>query len=261
MKMIFLPWRAFLPALRHLWSTFEQLLMAGGNKALALSMVGLILFWHIYTPIHELLHVGMCLLGGGSVTELALKPQYGGILLAKIFPFIVPDSDYAGQLTGFQTPNYLVYAMVDFAPYVLSLVGVTLVEYVRRSNKSLLFGLAMLLTLVPFMSIPGDYYEAVSLLTTQIAEMTNPALPQGVLISDDLFLSISKLREAGHWNGITGALIAFGCLAAVYLCLVTLSLQVVVARRFYGANFLTPTVTAEVPANTTDSAAEPDEQG
>ena len=53
-------------------------------------LLGLVVFWHLYTPVHELLHVGACVLGGGTVSELALKPQYGGTLLAHIFPFITP---------------------------------------------------------------------------------------------------------------------------------------------------------------------------
>lgn len=240
MKAILMPWTIFIPALRFMLGTFEKVLLEGGNKALVLTMVGLIVFWHIYTPIHELMHVGMCLLGGGTVTELALKPQYGGTILAHIFPFIVAESDYAGQLTGFTTPNYFVYALVDFAPYVLSLFGLTLMAYVRQHSKAFLFGLGMLLSLIPFMSIPGDYYEAVSLVTTQIAEAGNSNLEAGVLISDDVFRSIGELRELGLMTGGIAALIGLGILGAIYLTLVTLGAQVVIAQRIYGKDLLEP---------------------
>lgn len=234
MKLMLCPWLVLKPALRHIFSTFEQCLLAGGSKTLFSILLSVILFWHLYTPIHELMHAGMCLAGGGTVTELAIKAQYGGTLLAQIFPFVVADSDYAGQLTGFTTPNYWVYAAVDFAPYLLSLVGLILIEYVRRGKSAMLFGLGIILALIPFMSVPGDYYEAASLLTTQVAESINVNLEAGALISDDLFLSISQLREAGLWTGSVVMLVMLGALFAIYLSLVTLSLQVHLARRWFG---------------------------
>ncbi len=234
LKVIFMPWTILVDVGRHALTCFEALLDKGGMKSLILSMAGLILFWHIYTPIHELLHVAACVAGGGTVEELALKPQYGGTLLQHFFPFITPESDYAGQLTGFQTPNYLAYAFVDFAPYILSLFGVTLFEYCRRKQRAMLFGLAMVLAFVPFMSIPGDYYEAVSLVTTQIAEASNPGLASGALISDDLFKSVGELSKNGQLNGGLIFLVILGALAAIYLAMMTLAFQVLIARRVYG---------------------------
>lgn len=238
LKTIFAPWTILPSVARHgLWC-FETLLDSGGMKSLILSMVGLIVFWHIYTPVHELLHVAACLVGGGTVEELALKPQYGGTILSHVFPFITPESDYAGQLTGFQTPNYLVYAMVDFAPYVLSLVGVVLFEYCRRKRRPMIFGLAVILAFIPFMSIPGDYYEAASLVTTQLAEAGNETLAPGVLISDDVFKSVGDLKKQELLTGPMIGLIALGVLAAIYMAMMTLGLQVVLARRVYGEDVL-----------------------
>jgi len=235
MKDLLLPWTSLSPAFRLTMRTFEFLLLKG-VPALVLTLLGVIVFWHIYTPIHELIHVGVCLLGGGTVEELALKPQYGGTLLKAIFPFIVAESDYAGQLTGFSTPNYFVYALVDMGPYILSLFGLTLVEWVRRRNQSFIFGLAVILTFIPFFSIPGDYYEAASLVTTQIAEAVDPSLAKGVLISDDFFKSVGQLSEAGQLNAVNGSLLAFGLLAAIFGTLFTLALQVRIARRIMGAD-------------------------
>jgi len=233
-----MPWTILVTVGRHALWCFETLLDTGGMKNLILSMAGLIVFWHIYTPIHELLHVAACLVGGGTVDELALKPQYGGTLLQHIFPFITPESDYAGQLTGFQTPNYFVYAFVDFAPYLLSLFGVALLEFCRRRKHAMLFGLAVILAFIPFMSVPGDYYEAVSLLATQLAESINPELPTGVLISDDVFKSMGLLKEKGFLSGTNLTLVILSILAAIYLALVTLAIQVLIARRIYGPEVL-----------------------
>lgn len=230
MKLLLMPWTAVLPILKHLFDCFESILNRSGNKGLILVLLGVVVWWHIYTPIHELLHVAACLAGGGSVTELALKPQYGGTILQHIFPFIVPESEYAGQLTGFSTPNYFVYALVDFAPYILSLVGVSLIELCRRGNRSFVFGLAVILTLIPIMSLPGDYYEAASLITTQIAESLDETLPEGVMISDDVFKSVSTLKEKGHWGGPVPLLVGVGVVLGIWFILLTLALQIFVAR-------------------------------
>lgn len=234
LKQLIMPWRAFLPSLRLGFNSFEQLLDAGGLKNLGICLVSLLVFWHLYTPIHELLHVGACLLSGGTVTELALKPQYGGLILAKIFPFVVADSDYAGQLTGFTTPNSFAYAFVDLAPYLLSLPGLAVIELARRGKKAWLFGPGMVLAYVGLMSIPGDFYEAVSLMTTKLAEGHLPGAPVGVLISDDVFLSWTKLAEAGLLDGTIIGLVLLGVVGAIYLSLMLLALQVSLVRLWFG---------------------------
>ncbi len=233
-----LPWQAFLPSLRLGFRSFEQLLDAGGMKSLALCLISLLVFWHIYTPIHELFHVGACLVSGGTVTELALKPQYGGHLLARIFPFVVAESDYAGQLKGFTTPNYFAYAWVDLAPYLLSLPGLSLIEHARRRRRAWLFGPGMVLAYVGLMSIPGDFYEAVSLLTTQAAERHFPDAPSGLLISDDVFRSWTLLERAGQLDATTIALVIVGVLGATYLSLMLLAAQVSLVKAWFGADVL-----------------------
>ncbi|MDJ0840910.1 MAG: hypothetical protein QNK37_30650 [Acidobacteriota bacterium] len=233
MKSLLLPWTGLPELVRHTLGTFETLL--GDNMMrLVLAIVSVIVFWHIYVPIHELLHVAACLMGGGTVETLALKPQYGGTILQHVFPFIVSESDYAGQLTGFTTPNDFVYAFVDFLPYSLSLFGVALMEWVRRGKRLWAFGPAVVLTYVPLMSITGDYYEAVSLVTTRIAQAWDASLPTGVLISDDLFASIGQLSKAGRLSGPVVLLLVTGVAAAAWLALVTLSLQRLVAERMFG---------------------------
>ena len=99
------------------------------------------------------------------------------------------------------------------------------------------FGLGIILAYVPFMSVPGDYYEAVSLMTTRIAEAMQPSLESRILVSDDVFRSIGDLSEAGLLNGVTGSLVALGIVLAIYLTLITLALQLLIARRFFGPEF------------------------
>lgn len=211
----------------------EEVIKEAGYKGLFKMLLGLILFWHIYVPVHELLHVAGCLLGGGEVESLNLKPQYGGFILQKLFPFVIPESDYAGRLTGFKTPNPWAYALVDLFPYGISLLGITLIEFCRRKKLEVLLGLGIVLAFVPFMSIPGDYYEAVSLATTQVAEAINPALQPGALVSDDVFRSIKQLEEAGTLDWSVGALIFLGFLLAAYLAFMTLALQVRISGLFF----------------------------
>ncbi|MCP4575644.1 MAG: hypothetical protein GY846_05110, partial [Deltaproteobacteria bacterium] len=196
-------------------------------------LLGLILFWHLYVPVHEFLHVAGCLLGGGEVESLALKAQYGGLILQNLFPFVIPESEYAGRLTGFKTPNPWAYAMVDFFPYAISFFGIPLIVYCRRKRHIVLLGLGIILAFVPFMSIPGDYYEAVSLATTQMAEAINPGLQKDVLVSDDVFRSIKQLREAGTLDWRVGILIFLGVMLAVYLAFLTFALQVWISNLFF----------------------------
>lgn len=238
MIKIVLPWLALMAMGKLAFATFESLLNRYDMKALLFSVLWLVVFWHIYTPIHELLHVAAAFMTGGSVTELALKPQYGGTLLQPIFPFITPESDYAGQLTGFEVPNDLAYAFVDFLPYVLSLPGALLLVMAAKKGNNALFALGVILGFVPVMSIPGDYYEAVSLVTTRLAHSFDPSLDPRVLVSDDVFKSVGTLSEAGLLTGTNLTLVIIGGLGAVYLALATLGIQWWLAEKVLGADVL-----------------------
>ncbi len=65
-------------------------------KAMAPMLIAMLVTWFLYVPVHELLHVLGCVGTGGKVTELSLRPWYGGTILQHYFDFIVPDSNYAG---------------------------------------------------------------------------------------------------------------------------------------------------------------------
>jgi hypothetical protein len=68
---------------------------------LLLAAAAIVPCWFIYVPVHELLHVAGCVATGGEVTELQVQPMYGGTWLARVFPFVKAEGDYAGRLTGF----------------------------------------------------------------------------------------------------------------------------------------------------------------
>lgn len=228
------PWRAVPVVLRLVLKTYETLLLKKGIPGFLLLVLALVIFWHIYVPFHELFHVFGCWLTGGEVEELALKPQYGGKLLQPLFPFIVADSDYAGQLTGFTTPNDLSYFVVDMFPYLLSLPGVALFVYAGKKLAPVIFSLAVVLGLTPIFSIPGDFYEAASLGVGRVASWFDDRLTPRTLLSDDIFSLIPELSEAGLLNAGTLFFFTVGVIGAVYLCLLCMVSQLHLAVKIFG---------------------------
>lgn len=142
-------------------------------RLLAEAVGALVAAWFLYVPVHELLHAAGCSLAGGSVTRLEIAPQYGGTLLARLFPLVVAGGDYAGRLSGFDTHGSdLIYLATDFAPYVLSvLVGVPLMRICTRRRRPVLFGVAVVIGLAPFYNAFGDYYEMGSIITTRVVTL------------------------------------------------------------------------------------------
>ena len=173
-----------------------------GTLGLVLALFGLVLGWWIYVPLHELLHAGACLLSGGEVTRLEIDALYGGNLLARIFPFVVPASDYAGRLSGFDTRGSdWIYLATDLGPFVLTLFpGVWALRRAAAGRNAFLFGASLPFALAPFLSLTGDAYEIGSILVTQIS----PWEPlQEVLRGDDLARKVEELRslEDAPWGG------------------------------------------------------------
>lgn len=216
------------------FKTYEAILIEKGMKGFFILMLCLVIFWHIYTPIHELLHVLGCWITGGEVTELALKPQYGAHLLKKIFPFIVADSDYAGQLTGFSVPNDLAYMVVDFLPYVLSIPGMALFVWAYQRKSAVLFGIATILGLIPIFAIPGDFFEAASLLTSRLASVLDSSLAPRDLVSDDVFKLIGSLGESGFLRPVPVLSVTLGVMLAIAYCVLCFALQLWCAGKWLG---------------------------
>jgi len=197
----------------------------------------LVATWFVYVPVHELLHAYGCIAGGGDVTRLEIAPEYGGTLLARVFPFVVAGSDYAGQLTGFDTHGSdAVYLATVLAPYLLTIFpGVPLFRrHARRGGSPLrhaaAIGVALPLALAPFLSLAGDYYEAGSIVATRLAQASGWLSDPARLRSDDVFRLAGRLRADGagaaDWLLVVASFAVGGMLA-----LLTYHLGARIARR------------------------------
>jgi len=155
------------------------------------ALVALVLSWWVYVPVHEIFHAVGCLLGGGEVSRLDIKPVYGAVLLGKVFPFVHSGSEYAGRLSGFDTHGSdLTYLLTVFFPYLLTIfIGVPLLKsipHVLRAPLSgaLKLGLSIPIAYAPFISITGDYYVKGSLGTLFLIMLfigTTPLCPFDIL--------------------------------------------------------------------------------
>ncbi len=176
-------------------------LNAGVDRARDLFVVVLwaALSWWIYVPVHELLHAYGCLWSGGEVSRLEISPWYGANLLRHWFPFVASGSDYAGQLTGFDTKESdLIYLVTVLLPFSLTvLLGVPLLHWstvqTERSRARLGLGLAIPVAYAPFISLTGDYYEAGSIIATRLADWWLQGLPPERWRSDDLIQLMEQL--------------------------------------------------------------------
>lgn len=221
--------------------------IAGGPHpyaALAILPIAMTLTWFVYVPVHEFLHVLGCIATGGTVSELKIHPIYGGELLSGLFPFVVADGEYAGRLSGFDTHGSdFVYLATVAAPYLLTvLLGVPALRQCGMRARPLLFGAASVVSLAPFYSVPGDYYEMGSILTTRAATwLTVGAAGEpayGNIRSDDVFALIGDVitnpaglsLSGGSEIAIASGLIALSLVLAVLLAFATFTLGGIVAR-------------------------------
>jgi hypothetical protein len=179
--------------------------------------------WFVYVPIHELAHAFGCIAAGGEVTRLEIDALYGAALLQQIFPFVAVGSDYAGQLTGFDTRGSdLTYLATDFAPFLLTvLIGVPMLRSVPRidgrDRAACVLGASLPVAFAPFISLPGDYYEMGSILVSRwAAPVTGHSAERWR--SDDVFLLVDILSANGttaaDW-AVVGAAAALGLALAL----------------------------------------------
>lgn len=181
-------------------------------RSLAPMMAAMVITWFVYVPIHELMHAYGCIVTGGTVTELEIKPMYGGSILARYFDFVTPGGPYAGRLSGFDTfDNDLIYLATDFAPFLLTvLIGVPLLRWCTRARRPWVFGAAVVVGLAPFYNLPGDYFEMSSILVTRTLTVLSggnwigPANYKGIR-SDDVFTLLEKLITQPGELGLAGA--------------------------------------------------------
>lgn len=198
-------------------------------------MAGLLLGWWIYVPVHELLHVAGCLLAGGEVSRLELSPLYGGDLLARVFPFVVSGSDYAGQLTGFDTRGSdWIYQACVLMPYLITVFpGFWLwqrVLDVARPGPGAMLAAGGLLPVVaaPLISLTGDYYESASILVSR-AFAGAAGRPLEAWRSDDVFRLVDEWSLG--WTTADALAIATGLLLSLGLALTTLGLGAALGHR------------------------------
>jgi len=221
-------------------SGLEQSLRHFSVINIALIILSFAFSWWIYVPIHELLHASGCIIGGGTVTELEISPLYGGALLERIIPFVSSGSEYAGQLTGFDTHgNDLIYLLTVFFPYLLTIfIGVPLLKSAANSTSvisSIKLGIALPMAFAPFISFSGDYFELGSIIVTRIASAIQPSSDFSRLISDDLF----KLADDTFFSGAsysTGDIItvALSFILGIVLVYLTYVAGVLVSGVLYG---------------------------
>ena len=168
------------------------------KRAFLIVLLSSVASWWVYVPVHELLHALGCYVAGGSVSELQIAPRYGGTLLARVLPFVVGDSDYAGRLSGFDTKGSdLIYLATDALPFLLSVfIGVPLLKACAGGARPVLLGAAFVLGLAPFSSLTGDYYEMGSIITTRAMGVLHGAggpPPFAALRSDDVVKLVSDV--------------------------------------------------------------------
>lgn len=218
---------------RALFVFFERL---PGAMSIGWVMLGLVVGWWFYVPIHELLHVAGCVLAGGSVSRLEIDAIYGGALLAAIFPFVASGSDYAGRLTGFDTGGSdLVYLSCVLMPYLLTIFpGFWLWQKAlaaERPGRGEMLAVGGLLPLVaaPLISLTGDYYEAASIAVSRgFAQAAGR--PLEAWRSDDVFRLVDEWSLA--WTVADIAAIAGGLVLSVLLALATMQIGSLIGHRF-----------------------------
>ncbi len=175
-----------------------------GARGLLFAALGLLAAWWIYVPTHELLHAAACRALGGEVTRLEIDRLYGGALIARVLPFVVPASAYAGRLSGFDTHGSdLIYLATDLGPFLLTLFpGVWALRRAAAARNAALFGAALPFALAPFLSLSGDAYEIGSILVTRLPPWAAPAT-RALLRGDDLGKKFGELASVpgAPWGG------------------------------------------------------------
>lgn len=178
-------------------------------------LVGFVVSWWLFVPLHELLHVLGCIGTGGAVTRLELSPWYGGAVFARWFPWVTSGGEYAGRLSGFRPAGDLSYLATVLAPLVvLCPVGSLLARSAVRRRRAWLFGFGLGAALQPIASLTGDCYEAASIPLTRLAALAGVEWALR-LRGDDVF-KIASEAGAVH-SPFAWVLFAGGCILGAVL--------------------------------------------
>lgn len=163
-----------LQPLRDTMAALEPIvLVKSPAKALAPPLIALVIIWTIYVPLHELLHAAGCVITGGEFDELQISRRYGGAIFAKMFDFVVSESNYAGRLSQFDVKcSDFCYFWTVFLPFVPTvLLGVPLMKLARRRRRPIMFAAGVVVGLAPFYQLPGDYMELGSITVTRVVTL------------------------------------------------------------------------------------------
>ena len=95
--------RFFVGPLSDFTGALHRVMPVARWQGMTVALFAVIAVWWIHVPFHELFHVLGCVAVGGTVDRLDIAPEYGGALIARVFPFVSVGSDYPGQLVGFDT--------------------------------------------------------------------------------------------------------------------------------------------------------------
>jgi len=174
----------------------------------------------VLVPVHELLHAAGCLATGGAVGRLELLPLFGGGVLHRVLPWVVPGGRYAGRLAGFSPAGDLSYVVTVLAPHVvLAFAGAAVCRYAAARGRLVAFGAGLAAAAQPLASLTGDFYEAASILVSDAAGALGAGWTR-VLRGDDILVVISRAIHLGGWEPpavvIVNALLGIA-LAAVLL--------------------------------------------
>lgn len=171
--------------------------------------------WFVTVPVHELLHALGCLMSGGSVHELTIQRLYGGAVLERLIPFVRAGGTYAGQLSDFDTgESDICYFITVLFPYILTVFfGIPMLALARRSGNPLPHGIGIVHSLLPLVSVTGDYYEMGSIAATRIAGFVPGSREAELIRGDDLAIVVTRVTESNMAGGFL--LIGFSLLLAV----------------------------------------------
>jgi len=239
MQMRFRPLRLLRAPIDDYLAGLVAVQRAAGPWGFAAAALAAVASWWIYVPLHELAHAYGCIATGGEVSRLEIDAVYGAAWLQELFPFVAVGSDYAGQLTGFETHgNDLIYFATDAAPFLLTVaIGVPLLRLspqwpLRPVARSCVFGAAIPWAFAPFVSLPGDYYEMGSLVVSRAYRWFAPDFPLERWRSDDLTLLAAHLWDSPDTTPADFAGVALAAALGALLCLATYQLGIAATHAF-----------------------------
>jgi hypothetical protein len=169
------------------------------------------------------LHVAGCVLTGGSVSQLQIQPFFGGTLLARMLPWIVPSGDYAGRLSGFVPAGDLSYLATVLLPHLLlAPLGALVCRAAAWRDLPALWGAGLAAAGQPVASLLGDFYEAASIPLTAAAHGLGAAWAKA-LRGDDVALVWIEVAKIGGAAPI--ALFVAACVGGIALALALLRIS------------------------------------